>query len=123
MREVAAHALLKSPIGRGGELFLRIAADGFGTRAMGIGELEEDGWLAIAERIRTFWNTILGWDRKFLGIDALAEFFLVTNLAAGQELWPADSWRAFLLDRSRQRPDELTVHVGRFGDIRYLRLE
>ena len=73
-------------------------------------------------RVEQMWSQIIAWDRKFLGIDALAEFFLVQRLVSGTQLWSIDSWKRFLLDRSRHYPDELTVHLGHFGEVKFLRL-
>jgi hypothetical protein len=122
LSESARHALLEGPLGAGAILFLDIVANAFDISAPNVTDLSEQGWRSIENRIRPFWATILRWDRKFLGIDALAEFFLVENLASEKELWPVDSWKRFLLERSRHHPDELTVHLGRFGEVKYLRL-
>jgi hypothetical protein len=119
----ARDALRSSGIGNGGNLFLRIVDAVFGSNSIGITDLTDEDWTGLLGRVRsTFWPHILKWDRKFLGIEGLAEFFLVENLGNSAELWSIESWKRLLLDRSRRFPDELTIHVGRFGEVKYLRL-
>jgi hypothetical protein len=116
-------SLRRSAIGDGGDLFLRINGAVLGTRPSTVGDLGEEDWGELLTRIRAdLWPGIVAWDRKFLGIDELAEFFLVESLDKAGKLWSIESWKQFLLDRSRRYPDELTIHVGRFGEVKYLRL-
>ncbi len=121
-KDAAYHALLPSLIGPGGKLFLELATSAFQVTPTEISDLTAEEWPGVLKRIQSIWSTIELWDRKFLGIDALAELFLVDNLARGTQLWASESWKRFLLDRSRHHPDEVTIHVGRFGEVQYLRL-
>ncbi len=118
---IVRRSLESGPIGLGGQLFLRLVSQAYGVIVGNVAELTDRDWANISAEIRSFWQNVLAWDRKFLGIAALAELFLVKNLMAGTALWPVDSWKTFLMGRARKRPEEMTVHVGRFGDIRYLR--
>lgn len=118
---VVRQSLESGSLGLGDRLFLRLVSRAYGVIVGNAAELTDGDWAKISEEIRSFWQIVLAWDRKFLGIAALAELFLVKNLMAGTTLWPVDSWRTFLAERARKRPEEMTVHVGRFGDIRYLR--
>jgi hypothetical protein len=111
-----------SAIGHGGNLFLEIVQTAFGSQPQEIAELSDAGWVSILPEVQRWWVQVLAWDRKFLGINALAEYFLVRNLLAGRPLWGQTAWRTFLEARSRVHPEELTVHVGRFGTVEYLRL-
>lgn len=121
--DAARDALRPSTIGAGGDLFLQIVGATFGSNSPGATGLAEKDWIGLLARIRsTFWPRILEWDRKFIGIEELAEFFLVENLERSAELWSIESWKQLLVDRSRRNPEELTIHVGRFGDAKYLRL-
>lgn len=115
-------AFESSAIGQGGRLFLEIVQGVFGAQTRETAELSPAGWATILPDVQRWWRQVLAWDRKFLGIDALAEYFLVRNLLAGGPLWPPIAWRTFLEARSRKHPEELTVHVGRFGTVEYLRL-
>ena len=103
-------------------MFFRVAASAFEMTLRDRAEMSESAWLSISDHIRLYWESVRRWDRKFLGILPLAEFFVVRNLAVGRELWAPESWKPFLVQRAKQSPDELTVHVGRFGDVQYLRL-
>jgi hypothetical protein len=103
-------------------LFLRLATEVFGVRKPEVVALSEQDWESTLSEIKLHHATLERWDRKFFSIDALAEFFLVRNLLSGRDVWPQDTWRDFLLARARQSPEELTVHVSRFGRVDFLRL-
>ena len=121
-REAVAASLRVGSLGRGSDLFLEIVEKTFAFKAGAISELHEDEWEIARNEVRGYWEQVEKWDRKFLGIRALAELFLVKNLIRGSTIWSVESWQAFLTQRARFVPEELTVHVDRFGRVEYLRL-
>ncbi|MGA2974367.1 MAG: hypothetical protein ABSF77_03575 [Spirochaetia bacterium] len=121
-REAVAASLRAGSLGRGSALFLDIVENAFALKAGAISEIHEEEWEIVRNEVRKYWEQIEKWDRKFLGIRALAELFLVKNLFRGSTIWSVNSWQAFLTQRARFVPEELTVHVDRFGRVEYLRL-
>jgi hypothetical protein len=119
--DVATSALTPSEIGAGGALFLDLLEAAYGVNPGAVAPMTQNDWLSILPELRAYWQRIERWDRKFLGIQALAELFLVRNLLKGRTLWPRESWQVFLAERARTCPEELTVHVDRFGRVDYLR--
>lgn len=120
--ELVGEAMRPSALGFGGGLFLNLAQSIYDVAPQQVSDLTIHSWLELRAEIAPFWQQVLKWDRKFLGIDALAEFFIVRNLLRERPLWPSSAWRAFLEPRARYQPEELTVHVGRLGAVDYLRL-
>lgn len=120
--DAAAAALKRGPLGPGGELFLDVVKRAFLVEPASPVELDADSWLTIQEEVSRFWRQIEAWDRKFLGIRALAEFFLAKNLLSHRPLWTPESWPPFFSHRARYYPEELTVHVDRFGRVEFLKL-
>jgi hypothetical protein len=120
--EAAAAALRQGSLGFGGELFLDVVKRAFLIEPVGTVELGPDSWLRIQEEVSRYWRRIEAWDRKFLGIRALAEFFLVKNLMTRQPIWEPESWPSFFSQRARYHPEELTVHVDRSGRVEFLKL-
>jgi hypothetical protein len=122
LKELIAASLSPGGLGRGSALFLDLVERTFELRAKPATDLDEVGWAQALNDVRDYWKQIEQWDRKFLGIRALAELFLVRNLAGDKPLWTTESWQTFLTQRARYVPEELTVHVDRFGRVEYLRL-
>jgi len=120
--EAAAAALKRGPLGQGGDLFLAVVKHAFLIEPMSTVELDADGWQSIHEEVSHYWKQIEAWDRKFLGIRALAELFLVKSLVNRQPLLNPESWPTFFSQRARYNPEDLTVHVDRFGRIEFLKL-
>jgi len=57
-----------------------------------VADLREADWPLVLKNVRQYWEQIQKWDRKFLGIRALAELVLVKNLLRGEPIWPVESW-------------------------------
>lgn len=121
-RDAIKASLKEGPLGQGGDVFLQVAKKVFGIRSTKIVDLDNAGWEACLSEVRSYYEIMEKWDRKFLNIHTLAEFFLVKNFLANREIWDPASWPDFLLARARLYPDELTVHVNRFGKVEFLRL-
>jgi hypothetical protein len=121
-REAVAASLRPGPLGRGSALFLDLVEKTLALRRRAVSELREADWPLVLKNVHQYWEQVEKWDRKFLGIRALAELFLVKNLSRGDPIWSVDSWQRFLTQRARYVPEELTVHVDRFGRVEYVRL-
>jgi hypothetical protein len=119
MDEVVEEFFRPSPIGRGGRMFLALAGHADAATET---SLTEERWRSYKPILSKMWSQTMAWDRKFLSIPAIAEFFVVKGLLQGTSIVPEPAWRAFLMERSRYMPDEVTVHVNRFGATEFLRL-
>jgi hypothetical protein len=122
MADAVQKSVTGDELGTGTEFFLEIVREVFGVNPRVATGFSEENWKSVQPELSHFWKTVVTWDRKFLGIRELAEYFLVRNLASGTEIWPPKTWEPFLLNRARYQPEEVTVHVGRFGEVRFLRL-
>lgn len=120
--EVVTTSMRPGPLGRGTALYLELVQEVFGYKADVIEEIDDAYWAAHLPEIKRYWTQVLKWDRKFLGIRALAELFAVDSLLTGKPIASPTSWQAYLSRRANVAPEELTVHVDRFGRIEFLKL-
>jgi hypothetical protein len=109
-------------LGRGTDLFCEIVQESFGYKPKVIDELDDGQWAKLLPEIRPYWAQVQKWDRKFLGIRALSELFLVKSLIGNTEAAPAKSWQSYLTRRASAVPEEITVHVDRFGRPEFLKV-
>lgn len=109
-------------LGRGTDLFCEIVRESFGYKPKIVDELDDKQWAKLLPELRPYWAQVQKWDRKFLGIRALSELFLVKSLIGNTEAAPAKSWQSYLSRRASAVPEEITVHVDRFGRPEFLKL-
>jgi hypothetical protein len=120
--EVVTATMRQGSLGRGTPLYLELIERVFGHKGEVIEEIDDGYWAARLPEISRYWAQIVKWDRKFLGIRALAELFVVDSLLAGKPVATPASWQTYLSRRASVAPEELTVHVDRFGRIEFLKL-
>jgi hypothetical protein len=122
-RDAIIAALKSSRLGQGGNLFHELVSAAFHVHSPAeIRDLDDHSWQSYADEVRSFFTIIEKWDRKFLNIQILAELFLVKDLLQCKQIHAPNSWAEYLLKRARMAPEELTVHVNRFGKTEFLRL-
>lgn len=119
---VVSESMRLGPFGRGSSLFFDIVEKAFGLKACSMSVLEENAWRNIHPEVSGYWQQTVKWDRKFLGIRALTEMFLVKNLIGGLPIWSFDTWQSFLSRHARHAPEELTVYFNRYGRVDFLKL-
>jgi hypothetical protein len=122
LEEAVAATMRSGPWGRGTSFFCEIVQQSFGYKPQIADELDDKHWSKLLPEIRRYGAQVQKWDRKFLGIRALSELFLVKSLTSGTEAAPAKSWQSYLSRRASAAPEEITVHVDRFGRAEFLKL-
>lgn len=120
--EIVKTSMRPGPLGRGTTLFVELIEQVFGHKVNVIEEIDDAYWAARLPKVQRYWAQITKWDRKFLGIRALAELFVVDSLLTGKPVATPTSWQTYLSRRASVAPEELTVHVDRFGRVEFLKL-
>jgi len=122
VQEIVTASMRPGPLGRGSSFFLDLVEHVFNRKSEIIEEIDDNYWAKHLPEVRRYWSQIEKWDRKFLGIRALAELFVVRDLLSSGTVATPRSWQSYLSRRASVAPEELTVHVDRFGRVEFLKL-
>lgn len=122
LESAVAATMRPGPLGNGTGLFCEIVQQSFGRKPKLVDELDDKHWATLLPEIRGYSAQVQKWDRKFLGIRALSELFLAKSLIGDSEAAPVKSWQRYLSRRASAVPEEITVHVDRFGRVEFLKL-